>query len=175
MDIRTLLDGPDLRSVKHAETLVAYIGEDQSRFDEVFEYLFSPVRTIAMAASDVIETVSVRHPQLLAKHKRKLLTSLNSLHQKEVRWHVAQLLGRLSLTEREALAAANTLEMWVLNDESGIVKVFSFQTIVDLAQQYPAIQSIAERCARWGDVHGMPAMKSRLRILRKKGLLPPQA
>lgn len=170
-DVLKLLESRDLRSVEHAESLVRYIGTDATRFNEIFEYMFAPVQTVAMAASDVIERVSGARPELLKPHKRTLLRRLSEIEQKEVRWHVAQILSRVPLTEREALAVAEILKQWLLSDASGIVKVFSLQTIVDLAQRYPAIDPIARACATWGDEHGKPAMRARLRILRKKGLL----
>ena len=51
-----------------------------------------------MRAADAVEKITARRPELLRPHKRRLLTELALIPQQEVRWHVAQMLPRLSLS-----------------------------------------------------------------------------
>jgi len=52
---------------------------------------------LRMRCADAIEKVTRKAPALLQPYKRKILGTLSKIEQKEVRWHVAPLLARLSL------------------------------------------------------------------------------
>jgi HEAT repeat protein len=56
-----------------------------------------------------------------------------AIYQKEVRWHVAQLLPRLALTPRQQTQAVALLR-GLLDDGSRIVRTFAMQALADLAR-----------------------------------------
>ena len=95
-----------------------------------------------------------------------LLDSISTLEDKELYWHVAQLLPRLRLTSVDKAKAVRIL-LGYLKDQSSIVKTFSMQALADLAEQdgqlLDQVLPLIERFTRTGT----PAMKSRGRRLLK--------
>lgn len=100
------LTGGDRRSIGRSNEVVADVLADPSLFDLIFDAIASDDPLIAMRAADAVEKVTAAQPELLRPHKRRLLTELASIPQQEVRWHVAQMLPRLSLSARERRQAA---------------------------------------------------------------------
>ncbi|MGH3140725.1 MAG: hypothetical protein ACRDQE_13420, partial [Gaiellales bacterium] len=98
--------GGDRRSIGRSNEVVADVLADPSLFDLIFDAIASDDPLIAMRAADAVEKVTAVQPELLRPHKRRLLTELASIPQQEVRWHVAQMLPRLSLSARERRQAA---------------------------------------------------------------------
>ena len=64
--------------------------------------------------------------------------------QKEVRWHLVQMLPRLSLTATERRRAAAIAESY-LNDKSAIVRVNALQALVELAGDDADLAEIAHQ------------------------------
>ncbi|MBK8051502.1 MAG: hypothetical protein IPK16_33110 [Anaerolineales bacterium] len=67
----------------------------------------------------------------------QILHEIAPIPQQEVRWHVAQLIPRLQLSEGERQVAVEVLTEY-LDDHSRIVVVFSMQALVELAARCPA-------------------------------------
>jgi hypothetical protein len=65
-------------------------------------------------------------------YKRRLLELAATSIEKEVRWHLAQMLPRLNL-ERTDLRRIAEIMFGYLNDGSRIVKTFAMQALADLA------------------------------------------
>ena len=93
-----------------------------------------------------------------------MLTELAAIDQREVRWHVAQLLPRLALTPPQRAQAISILRRF-LDDDSRIVRTFAMQALADLAEH-------DEQMRRWllpllAELTrtGTPAMRSRGRKL----------
>ena len=85
----------------------------------------------------------------------------------QVRWHVAQMLPRLELTEQERRRVFRVL-LGYLNDPSSIVRTFAMQALVDVARESPALLPVVRRRIRKLAVDGTPAMKARGRKLLKE-------
>jgi hypothetical protein len=51
-----------------------------------------------MRAADAVEKVTRQRPDLLQPWKKPILEQLSVLPEKELRWHIAQLIPRLTLT-----------------------------------------------------------------------------
>ena len=49
-----------------------------------------------MRAADAIEKITMRHPEYLQPYKTQLIEQLALIDQKEVRWHVAQMVSRVA-------------------------------------------------------------------------------
>jgi hypothetical protein len=120
-----------------------------------------------MRAADAVEKSTRQRPDLLRPWKRALLEQVSLLQEKEVRWHVAQLIPRLSLTAQEQERAVRIL-LGYLDDGSSIVKTLSMQALADLsrhdARLRAQVQPLIERLTRTGT----PAMRSRGRKLLKQ-------
>src|SRR5512145_247964 len=137
--ILSLLTGGDRRSIGRSEEAARIVLANPGQFGELFTGLESPHPLVAMRAANGLEKVTAQRPELLQPHKTALLELADRAIQQEVRWHLAQMLPRLVLDERERLGAFQVLTGY-LADKSGIVRTFTLQALVDLAQQDERLQ-----------------------------------
>ncbi|HEV2690352.1 MAG TPA: hypothetical protein VGV35_17470 [Bryobacteraceae bacterium] len=161
------LGGGDRRSIGRSEEVAKAVLSNASKFADVFSGMLGEDRLIRMRSADAVEKVTAIRPELLQPYKSQLLRLVSTCPDKEVRWHVAQMLPRLTLTSAEEKRAVEILVEY-LDDDSRIVKTFSMQALADLAlrnrQLLPLVIPIVERCTH----SGSPAMTSRGRKLLKK-------
>ena len=76
-----------------------------------------------MRAADAIEKITQVRPELLRPHVDTLLAIAASAEDKEVRWHVAQLLGRVTLKTNQRDEAVKVLLAY-LSDKRGTIGHF---------------------------------------------------
>ena len=88
-----LLRGGDLRSIGKSTAVFAMVS-NQSMFDELWTALFSDDRLVVMRAADVIEKVTLNHPEWLHNHVDQLIQLAEGAKHKELKWHLAQQIGR---------------------------------------------------------------------------------
>jgi HEAT repeat protein len=166
-DILAKLKGGDRRSIGRSKEAVKDIANTPALFADLFAGLFDADPLVRMRAADAVEKSTRNSPELLRPWKRALLEQVYILQEKEVRWHVAQLIPRLSLNPGEQEKAVQIL-MGYLDDESSIVRTFSMQALADLALRDGRLRSqvtpLIERLTRTGT----PAMRSRGRKLLKQ-------
>jgi|SRR6185312_4527109 len=162
------LKGGDLRSIGKANALITEI-TDQQKFDELFCGLFNADRLVVMRSADAIEKVTIAHPEYLKSHKNELLELLNTAKHIELKWHLAQLVPRLKLNEKETGIAWNIFTLSALDkkERSRIVRVFSLQALFDIQKQYPELKKDFMDTLEKMDSENIPSIKSRIRILRK--------
>src|ERR1700683_3280477 len=159
----------DLSSIGRADQVPRQAPKNPKLFPELISGLLDTDPLVRMRSADAVEKITRDNPKLLRPWKRLILDSASTMQNKELRWHAAQLLPRLSLTpaeKEEALAILNDY----LADKSSIVKTFAMQALVDLALAPPGdpdlraqITPLIERLTRTGT----PAMKARGRKLLK--------
>jgi hypothetical protein len=161
------LKGGDPRSIGKSGDAVTAVLRNPALFPDLMRGLSDSDRLVRMRAADAVEKATRTHPEWLQRWKRALLDDISTREDKELRWHVAQLLPRLRLTSREKAAAVRIL-MGYLEDKSSIVKTCSMQALADLAAQdeqlLDEVLPVLERLTRMGT----PAMKSRGRKLLKQ-------
>lgn len=161
------LKGGDRRSIGNSDEIAAEVANTPAIFPDLFECLFNTDPVIRMRAADAVEKVTRDNPHLLQPWKRPLLETISASEDKEIRWHVAQMLPRLNLSHRERETAVQIL-MGYLSDESSIVKTLSMQALADLAahdeQLRAQITPLIERLTKTDTA----AMRSRGRKLLKQ-------
>jgi hypothetical protein len=164
--LTTWLEGGDRRSIGRANQVVALVLREPRRFPEVVGFLWSDNPVLRMRAADAVEKISSREPGLLEPCKAELLGLLFEAPQKELRWHLAQMIPRLPLTKSERQRAAEGLRRY-LTDTSSIVKAFALEGLTQLAEAdprlLPDIRELLEAAAR----AGTPALRARARKLLK--------
>jgi len=166
-DILGKLKGGDRRSIGKSGEAVKDISKTPALFTDLFAGLFDADPVVRMRAADAVEKITRQRPRLRWPWKKPLLEQVSALEEKEVRWHVAQMIPRLNLTSSEKDAA-----VWILMDylacESSIVKTFSMQALADLAERDERLRAqvmpVIDRLTRTGT----PAMRSRGRKLLKR-------
>lgn len=122
-----ILSGGDLRSIGKSNKLILKIN-NANDFDELFKYLYNVDRLVVMRAADTIERITIDNPQYLTKHKNEIIELCDAAKDKELKWHLALLIPRLNLNNREYEKAWVTLTIWARDkDNSRIVRVNSLQ------------------------------------------------
>jgi HEAT repeat protein len=165
--VLSLLTGGDRRSIGGAGKAAAMVRKSPQLFRELIAGLWSPDPLVRMRAADAAEKATRTSGAALRPFKKELLGLLNETMEKEVRWHLAQLVPRLPLNANDRARAVAAFEDY-LKDPSSIVKTFALQGLADLARHDPGLRpgviEILEQAAR----AGTPAMKARSRKLLLK-------
>jgi hypothetical protein len=126
------LKGGDRRSIGAANSVVELVLADPSKLGEIIRGITSKDPIVRMRCADVVEKVSTVQPDWLRRHKKLVLRLTEQEAQKEVRWHLAQMLPRLRLTSAER-KSATAMMFDYLDDPSHIVKVCALQALADLS------------------------------------------
>jgi hypothetical protein len=170
-NILALLSGGDRRSIGRNNAVAAMVLARPALFRALIKGLWDQDAVVRMRAADAAEKVSRQKPELLQPFKAELLGLLAETTEQEVRWHMAQMIPRLSLTTAERAHAASTLRAY-LDDRSSIVKTFAMQGLADLAladkELLPSAMELLERLTQTGT----PAMRARGRKLLARVVRP---
>lgn len=157
----------DLRSIGKSDEAVELVLANPQMFGELVASLLDGDRLMRARSADAVEKATRVHPEWLQPWKRYILDEVAAHEEKQLRWHVAQLLPRLKLSATERERAVDILREY-LRDKSSIVRTFSMQALADLADDDPAssgqVRSLIARLMR----SGTPAMKARGRKLMHK-------
>ncbi len=162
-----LLRGGDRRSIGKADQIAKLILSESKRFAELLKCLCVEDPIVRMRAADAAEKITVTHPELLKSHKQELLGLLDKAEQIELRWHLALMVPRLTLSGPEKARAAAALQRY-LEDRSSIVKTFALQGLADLARQDASLRESVRRSLEESLRAGTAAMKARARKLLKE-------
>ena len=162
------LRGDDLRSIGKADEVVQDILNDPSLFKEVFEGMLNKDSVIRMRSADAIEKVSAKRPEYLRPFKSKLINQISKIEQQEVRWHVAQMFSYIETSKIERNKIIKILLSYIETDESKIVKTFSMQTLVDLAEKDEQIKPKIINLIKGMIKNGSPAIIRRGKKLLKQ-------
>lgn len=167
MNFAHLLLGKDRRTIGNADQVVQLI-VDQRSFDELFGLVFHHERNLVMRAADAVEKVTRTHKEFLVPHKIQLLSLLKSAGPMELKWHIAQLVPRLSLDPHELQEVWSILSYWVQNpNESKIVRVNSLQGLFDFAIDHPAFKVSLQNILNTVEREPIPSLIARIKKLRR--------
>ena len=161
------LEGGDRRSIGGSNEVVADVIANPKLFDVVFSGLLTDDPLLRARSADAVEKITVQHPEYLHPYKTTLIGPLARLDQKELRWHIAQMLPRIRWSPKERQQVLDLLLVY-LNDRSSIVKTFAMQALADLTAQWPQLRVNVLAQLQELTVNGTPAMKARGRKLLAK-------
>jgi hypothetical protein len=165
--ISILLSGGDRRSIGRSNQIVNLVLTTPRRFAELTKCLWSDDPIVRMRAADSAEKVSAVKPELLKPYKAELLGLLAEAEQIELRWHLAQMIPRLRLTQGERERALETLQLY-LEDQSSIVRTFALQALTDLSRGEAGLRLRVREILEESVATGTAAMKARARKLLKE-------
>jgi hypothetical protein len=165
--IVAMLGGGDRRSIGRSNEVAALVLREPQRFRELINCLWNDDPILRMRAADAAEKVTVTRPELLNPHEQELLGLLDEAEQIELRWHLALMVPRLSLSGPEKARAAAAFQRY-LEDRSSIVKTFALQALADLARQDARLREPVRRTLEESLRTGTAAMKARARKLLKE-------
>jgi hypothetical protein len=166
-NFKSAISNGDLRSVRGVSAVVDEVLQDPKRFREIFLLILDQNVAVRMRAVDAVEKITRIKPELLRPYKKTILNKIATIEQKEIQWHVAQVIPRLELSSQESLEAQSTLERYLKTSNSNIVRVMSLQAVADLAMQGNIIKQNAIR----GIEEYMSIIKSPSVLARSKKLL----
>jgi len=158
-----MLSGGDLRSLELSNSVIAKI-KSQKDFDVLFRYLFHGDRLVVMRAADTIEKITNHNPQYLAKYKREIIELCNVVTNKELKWHLALLIPRLHLDNKEFGNAWNTLSNWAKDiTNSRIVRVNSIQGLFEMIKQKRELEKDFSLTLSELEKENIPSVNARIR------------
>lgn len=167
MQLEKLLTGGDLRSAGKVNSVINKIYSQKS-FDALFTFLFHKDRIRVMRAADAIEKITRGNPHYLSGHKREIIDLCNSASDKELKWHLALLLPRLYLQDKEFKKAWQTLTAWVKDrSNSRIVRVNSIQGLFEMKKQNRNMEQDFNRIVVQLQKENIPSIKARIKIITK--------
>ena len=158
------LEGGDRRSIGRADEVVAAVLRQPTLFGALCVGLSVEDPVVRARAADAVEKITVVHPEFLQPYKSNLIGPLAECDQKEVRWHVAQMLPRVRWDARDRQRVAQILGGY-LRDSSSIVKTCAMQALAELTQQAPDLRPAVRRQLQQLTATGTPAMRARGRKL----------
>jgi len=158
------LKGGDRRSIGLSDEVVSDVLNKPDLFHVLIDGLSIDDPVIKMRAADAMEKASLEHPQYLLPYKKKLIELATNTKQKEVRWHLAQILPRLNLTHKENVKVVDIL-LTYFSGNSSIVNTFVMQAFADIAKTDEELRpSLLVHICELTEI-GTPAMKARGRKL----------
>jgi hypothetical protein len=164
VNILTLLEGGDRRTIGRANEVAAMVSKDPGLFPELMAGLWSGDPLVRMRAADATEKVTRGDHELLQPYKKELLGLMAETKEQELRWHLAAMVPRLKLSARERQLAVSLMNAY-LEDRSSIVKTSALQGLADLAQHNSTLQPKVIELLREATRNGTAAMKARSRKL----------
>ncbi|MFC1673790.1 hypothetical protein ACFL12_06530 [Pseudomonadota bacterium] len=161
-----LIRDGDMRAVGGAAKAAGLARANSALAAELVDLLSYPNAAVRMRAADALEKASAQNAKMLAPHKALLLELAEDTAQKELRWHLAQLLPRLDLNAEEISDIAEVFHRWYARDDSHIVRTFVVQGIVDLARRAPELIDDAQALVADALESEAPALKARARKVK---------
>lgn len=161
------LQGGDRRSIGRVEAVVDNVLATPSLFAELINGLFVADPVVRMRTADAVEKITADQPERLQPYKRKLIRLAGQTDQQEIRWHMAQILPRLTLKPDERKTIVDILYTY-LNDKSKIVVTFALQALADLAVADKKLRPRVIRVLEDLSQTGSPAIKNRGRKLLER-------
>lgn len=161
-----LLSSGDLRSTGKSSLIITAV-QNQEEFDELFQFLFHKNRLVRMRTADVLEKISATNTGYLKSHKKELIQLLHNSTTIELQWHLAQLISRIPLTDKETAIVWNKLYEWAMNkNQSRIVRVNSLQSLFDLSGRHPEIQHKLNAVINKLEKEQIPSITARIKKLK---------
>lgn len=163
-----LLNSGDLRGIEGVDVVIKMV-QNQADFDTLFSCLKTRNRLIVERAADAIEKITRTNPDYLNKHKNTIIGYCRIAQNKELKWHLSQLLPRLLLDNSEFREMSQLLEEWARDrNESKICRVNALQSLFDLSVLHKKTQEHFILLLDVLENEDIPSLNARIRILRTK-------
>lgn len=143
---RILSEG-DLRSDGFANEVARIVTEHPALLPELIDALDSCDPSVRGHAADALEKVSRSCPSEVAVFLSSIVRAAQNDNIAMVRWHLAMILGHLSITPQIITEAMRTL-LALLKDNSAFVRSWTITSLCIIAKNYPDhSESIIQRIA----------------------------
>ena len=128
-------------SKKQCNLIVKWVGNDQSKFDELFDLFLHDEYRVVQRAGWPISYCVEKHSNLIQKHFSKLIKNLNKkgLHD-AVKRNSIRLLQHVTIPEKFHGQVMDICFRYISSPTEAVaVKAFSITVLQNLARQYPGI------------------------------------
>lgn len=129
-----LLSGGTLTSTGKADVVIKLAQEDPKLLGEVFDLFLDKDPVVAMRSSYVFMKLSKSNRDLISPFRNLIINNLTKYVQKEVRWHIPQLLLVMDLSDQEKEKSYNTLMNWAEGKDGNIVVYYSLEAAFKIAK-----------------------------------------
>ncbi|HEY1208174.1 MAG TPA: hypothetical protein VGE85_02285 [Terracidiphilus sp.] len=159
--------------------VVSLVRAHPKKLTQLIECLWDDEPCVAMRAADALEKLTRSRAPVADEMQKSVLKTLQGswkapligllaeATENKLRWCLAQVVTRLTLTVPECRRVAETLLSY-LEDRSSIVKTCALQGLADLTRQDASLLPEAIDLLRIHSRSGTPAMRARGRMLLKQ-------
>ena len=157
-------------SKKQCDKIVKWVGDDQKRFDELFDLFLNDEYRVVQRAGWPVSYCVEKHPELIKKHFPRLLKNLEKkgIHD-AVKRNTVRLLQYVSIPGKYHGEVMDLCFRYITAPAEPVaVKAFSITVLQNLAKQYPEIANEIKLVIeeRWD--YETVAFKTRARKLFKE-------
>ena len=157
-------------SKANCNRIVKWIGDDQKRFDELFDLFLNDEYRVVQRAAWPLSYCVIAHPKLIQKHFSKLLKNLKQpgLHD-SVKRNTVRLLEEILIPEKYQGDVMNICFDYIISPtENPAIKAYSLSVLQNLSKIYPEIKQELKTIIedRWD--HESAAFKSRAKKILKE-------
>jgi HEAT repeat protein len=137
--IDAMLKGGDPRSLTGVTRVIDDVLHDPTLFGDLVRAMAHHDAVVRMRAGDAVEKIGRTNPDYLEPHRAFFLKLATTTEQPSLRWHLAQLIPRLTLTTAERRKMVGVFKRY-LGDSSAVVRTSAMQAIADFALVDPSMR-----------------------------------
>ena len=169
MAFEQILSGGKPNSLGRTGEVVRIVARDRRRLRPLFDTLRSEDELVRMRAGDALEKVCRQRPEWFRAYVPRLLGEVSRIDQPSVQWHLAQMLGAISLSPDQHRRAKSVLKRNLERSDDWIVLNVTMQQLFDWSRADPPLRrwllprleqlaedprrSVASRARRLLDLH----------------------
>ncbi len=131
-----MLAGGDLRSDGMSNEVVEIVLANEELFDDLYVGLRDSDDVVRGRAADALEKIARSRPELLVEHLPELIHIAKSDSVAMVRWHIAMILGYLTIYP-DIVGEISAVLVDLLVDQSVFVKSWTIVSLSIVGRNYP--------------------------------------
>ena len=151
--------------------IAEWICDRPKQIPRLVELLWDDNAAVSNRAADVLERITREASPALQRAVEaftgELIGLLEEARAAKLRWNLALVIPRLSLTGQQCRRVAAALNGW-MDDPSSVVKTSALHGLADLARRECSLITDVLDLLRMAERSGTPAMRARSRILLNK-------
>lgn len=141
-----LLSGGSITSIGSANEVIDMVRKYPKLSEDVFNLFLDKDPVVAMRSSYVFMKLSKSDRDLILPFKSLIINNLGKYIQKEVRWHIPQILLVMDLPDQEKEKSYNSMMNWAEGKDGNIVVYYSLETAFNLAKEnHPLLANFVPR------------------------------
>ena len=146
--------------------IIAWIGEDEKRFDELVMFFLGDEYRVTQRAGWPLSCIAIAHPALIKKHLKKLVENLRREHlHNSIKRNTVRLLEQITIPDSLQGEVMDHCFRFIEDpNEAVAVKAYSLTILHNLSKYYPDIIPEIRSIIAAQIEHPTPAFKVRARV-----------